>query len=137
MIIVILACLVHVVNATPLVPRRITTQTTCFDENNHSIPCQNHSSKTKAIIIVVLFSVAVFSMFACYCFKTSKYPSTRRMRPLHVRVNPIPSPPGFTPEDSQLTKDKTLRAYELTNSDSTLVPPPPAYTPAFKVDHTV
>ncbi|KAJ3781699.1 hypothetical protein GGU10DRAFT_365901 [Lentinula aff. detonsa] len=126
---VVFCHLMHGIDATPLVARRA-----CFDENDNPTACpQAKWSKSKIIIICTIVGIVLILMIASYIVK---YRRTQRQiirplaRPLTVRAYPqLDSQSTFLPRRSESPqKGQALQPYVVSESDTSIVPPPPAYT---------
>ncbi|GAW00342.1 hypothetical protein LENED_001855 [Lentinula edodes] len=111
----------------------------CFDENDNPITCPRSKwSKAKIIIICTIVGVVLVLMITTYIIKN------RRIQPIRPWTNPsriqtglnrsypLPDSTFVIPpsRDTSSQKDnKSLRPYSVSEPDTALIPPPPAYTP--------
>ncbi|KAJ3933077.1 MAG: hypothetical protein NXY57DRAFT_974273 [Lentinula lateritia] len=132
----ILCYLMQHVNAASIAQRQTRV---CFDENDNPITCPRSKwSKAKIIIICTIVGVVLLLMIISYIIKN------RRIQPIRPWTSPLrvqtglnrsyPHPdsnvviPPFRETSSQ-NDNKSLRPYSVSQSDTGLIPPPPAYTP--------
>ncbi|KAJ4000610.1 hypothetical protein F5050DRAFT_1803951 [Lentinula boryana] len=122
---VVFCHLMHGIDAIPLVERR---SRACFDENDNPTACpQSTWSKSKIVIICTIVASYIV-----------KYRRMQRQiiqplaRPLAVRAYPqLDSQSTFLPRRSESPqKDQVVQPYTVSEPDTPIVPPPPAYTPS-------
>ncbi|KAJ3749227.1 hypothetical protein DFH05DRAFT_658553 [Lentinula detonsa] len=124
---VVFCHLMHGIYATPLVARRA-----CFDENDNPTACpQAKWSKSKIIIICTIVGIVLILMIASYIVK---YRRTQRQiirplaRPLTVRAFPQLARTSLPRRSESPQKGQVVQPYVVSESDTSIVPPPPAYT---------
>ncbi|KAJ4468333.1 hypothetical protein J3R30DRAFT_3560936 [Lentinula aciculospora] len=134
--ITLLAILCHLTQTSDALPISSRQTRTCFDENDNPIACpQAKWSKAKIIIICTIVGIVLFLIIASYIIKTRR---VQPMRPLGgpLRVQPTreyPQPESLPYGTGPLQKDKIVHPYIVSEQDVALIPPPPAYTPTYKL----
>ncbi|KAJ3810394.1 hypothetical protein F5876DRAFT_76812 [Lentinula aff. lateritia] len=110
----------------------------CFDDNDNPITCPRSKwSKAKIIIICTIVGVVLLLMIISYIIKNRRIqpirPRTSLLRvqtPLN-RTYPRPDSNAVIPSRELFSQkdNKSLHSYSVSESDTALIPPPPAYTP--------
>ncbi|KAJ3761798.1 hypothetical protein F5880DRAFT_1734860 [Lentinula raphanica] len=106
----------------------------CFDEHDNPIPCpQSKWSKTKIIIICTVVGVVLLLMVASYIMKYRRTETMRVLARPSTITGRYPQSTVSRPTSSPQKDETAAPPYKLSESDAALIPPPPAYTPSYKL----